>query len=89
MNFALTLAIAALLVLNGAASLAVWKSQLYSPAQYRRQFAIIWMVPLVGALIVLVALKSASEDARRHRILRHNRGDEPENFSQRSAADDD
>ena len=88
MNLALTLAIATLLVLNGAASLAVWKSQLYSPEQCRSQFAIIWMVPLVGALIVLVALKSAREDARRHRILRHDL-DAPENFSQRSAADDD
>ena len=89
MNLALTLAIAALFVLNGAASLAVWKSRLYSPAQCRSQFAIIWVVPLVGALIVLVALKSARENARRHRVLRHDPDNAVQNFSQRSAADDD
>ncbi len=89
LSVALIMAIAALVVINGAASLAVWKSRLYTREQCRNQLVIIWLLPLVGALIVLVALRSAREDARSHRLLKHNLDDQRDSFSQRSAADDD
>lgn len=84
----LPLALGSLVFVNVAVSAAVWRSGLYERRQCFYQFALIWALPLVGALISVIALRSAKEDSRGHRIVKEPLG-EPESFSQRSAVDDD
>jgi hypothetical protein len=62
---AITLAIAILLVINAAVSIAIWRSGLYEPQQKRLQYLLIWLVPLVGAAASWVVLREHSRPTAR------------------------
>jgi hypothetical protein len=81
--------ISVLFLLNVAATIAVWRTSVYEAGQRVRQTLIVWVLPAVGALMILVAWWSAREDPSRHRTIRDTLTSDPENFSQKSAVDGD
>ena len=78
-----------LFLLNVAATIVVWRSSLYEPGQRMWQTLCVWVLPAVGALMILVAWWSAREDPTRHRTIREALDRDPNNFSQKSAVDGD
>jgi cyanate permease len=81
--------IGVLFLLNVAATIAVWRTPLYEPSQRVRQTLIVWVLPAVGALLILVVWWSAREDSSRHRTIREALNIDPDHFSQKSAVDGD
>ena len=62
MTFASIAALSAIVLLNVAASLAAYRSFSLSFGQRLFQHALIWLIPLVGAVISLVFVRLASRD---------------------------
>ena len=56
----LELALAALAAVNLVVSFAVWRSALYETAQRRLQYLLIWLLPLLGAIVAWVVLRNHS-----------------------------
>lgn len=63
---ALAIAVAVLAILNFAASRAVRRSGLYEPHEKRRQYWLIWLLPLLGAITAWMVLREASRPERPH-----------------------
>lgn len=61
--FAVVIVVAAL-VFQIWVTLQVYRSELYDAAQKRAQTRLIWMVPLVGALVSFVVLTESGEPRR-------------------------
>jgi hypothetical protein len=57
-------AVAVLAVLNANVCVAVARSAVYSHHQKVAQFALIWLVPVIGALIVWLVLRQAAAERR-------------------------
>lgn len=81
--------ISGILLLNVLATLVVWRTALYERSQRVFQTVIVWILPVVGALVALIAWWSARENPSRHHIPRAASDDLSETFRQRSAADGD
>jgi len=81
--------IGGLFVLNVLATVVVRRSTLYGRTQQMFQTVIVWVLPVVGALVVLMAWWSAREDPSRHRTVKGAPDDLSESFDQRSAVDRD
>jgi hypothetical protein len=83
--------LAALIGLNVAVTAAVWRSSLYDRSQVIRQTGIVWLLPVVGAVIVSIAWWSAREDPAKHRLVKEplDAGDPPPNFNRANLPDAD
>ncbi len=78
-----------LFLLNVTATVALWRNSLYEPGPRLWQTLFVWVLPAVGALMILVAWWSAREDPSRHRTIQEPLDRDPNNFSQKSAVDGD
>ena len=81
--------IGGLFLLNVIAAVAVWRGTIYDKTQQLLQTVIVWALPVVGALVILMAWWSAREEPSRHRIVKEAPEDMSESFNQRSAVDGD
>lgn len=89
MDAVTAVALALLALLNACVSAKVLRNDLYTRAQVILQLIVVWTLPVVGAFIVALALRSAKEEPRHHRLPEKTVDHGPENFSQRSAVPDE
>lgn len=59
-----------LLVLNGVSTLLAWKSRYHSGRARRRLMAMIWLLPVVGAVLAVIATSRRKPPAARWSVAR-------------------
>lgn len=61
-----------LLVLNGVTTLLAWNSRNHAGRSRRRQIALIWLLPVIGAVLALIAQAQRKPPAARVSVSRAN-----------------
>jgi hypothetical protein len=70
------LIVALVIAVNCAACIAVLRSGMYTRSQVLSQSAVIWLVPILGALVVALFLRSQRDG----RAVERGNGADPENW---------
>lgn len=67
MEIALTLALLAILIgLNVKATIAIWSDTFSEPRQKTLQLALVWLLPLIGAIVVLAVHRPPEKPTRQY-----------------------